>query len=646
MKNILWIGVLSLFAFTSCKDDETIVEQIIPIEKDYSGLVLNEICGDDGSGKNEDWIELYNLSNSTIDLSGVKLVKTDEDGVSEELCTFADGSEIHSESYVVKTKNVDFTQGISNSKNVVITLETPDGKLIDEFDKAEVFGNDGNHETGGSYSRIPDGKGEWTIVIESTKGIANKIVEPDPMDVYKGLVLNEICGDDGSVGNEDWIELYNTTDGMIDLEGVELVKIDEDGISEVLYTFSGGAGISGKSYMLKIKGLDFTQGISNTKNLVIVLQAPTGDEIDRFDKASLFGNDGGHEQGGSYSRIPDGVGDWTIVAQATKGTANTDEVPDVPEDGDYTGLALNEICGDDGSVDGGEDWIELYNASDVAIDLKGIKLIKTDEDGVVETLCTFEDDATIAGKSYLVKVKDTDFNAGISNKKNVAITLQAPSGAEIDKFDKAVLLGDDGNHIPGGSYSRIPDGTGEWMSVSEATKGMANKGGSDIPSDIDYTVLKLNELNGNDKYIELYNTSDEAIDLGGVQLRKDEEEVVYIAAKGVTIPAKGYLTLWSEKADADVDNNLIFSSGLSADKSLKMQLLSPSNEEIDVFINPKKVENTQWGGEGSYSGEKDENGNDVNRSFGRNIDGEGEWYVMDPSLDSTNENATIYQKIE
>ena len=95
-----------------------------------------------------------------------------------------------------------------------------------------------------------------------------------------------------------------------------------------------------------------------------------------------------------------------------------------------------------------------------------------------------------------------------------------------------------------------------------------------------------------------------------------------------------------------MDNNLIFSSGLSADKSLKMQLLSPSNEEIDVFINPKKVENTQWGGEGSYSGEKDENGNDVNRSFGRNIDGEGEWYVMEPSLDSTNENAKIYQKIE
>ena len=34
MKNILWIGVLSLFAFTSCKDDETIAEQIIPIEKE------------------------------------------------------------------------------------------------------------------------------------------------------------------------------------------------------------------------------------------------------------------------------------------------------------------------------------------------------------------------------------------------------------------------------------------------------------------------------------------------------------------------------------------------------------------------------------------------------------------------------------
>lgn len=31
------------------------------------------------------------------------------------------------------------------------------------------------HEVGGSYSRIPDGTGEWTVVLKATKGTANKI---------------------------------------------------------------------------------------------------------------------------------------------------------------------------------------------------------------------------------------------------------------------------------------------------------------------------------------------------------------------------------------------------------------------------------------------------------------------------------------
>ena len=80
MKKFLLMSTLCALALVGCKDDS---EPEIPTDIDYSGLVLNEICGNDGNASEEDWIEIYNTSNTTINLNGVKLVKTDEEGVSE-----------------------------------------------------------------------------------------------------------------------------------------------------------------------------------------------------------------------------------------------------------------------------------------------------------------------------------------------------------------------------------------------------------------------------------------------------------------------------------------------------------------------------------------------------------------------------------
>ena len=150
------MSTLCALALVGCKDDS---EPEIPTDIDYSGLVLNEICGNDGNASEEDWIEIYNTSNTTINLNGVKLVKTDEEGVSEIIYTFGEGA--------------------ANTKSVSITLQMPSGKDIDKFDKDAEFGDGGKHEVGGSYSRIPDGTGEWTVVLKATKGTANKITEPE-----------------------------------------------------------------------------------------------------------------------------------------------------------------------------------------------------------------------------------------------------------------------------------------------------------------------------------------------------------------------------------------------------------------------------------------------------------------------------------
>ena len=246
--------------------------------------------------------------------------------------------------------------------------------------------------------------------------------------------------------------------------------------------------------------------------------------------------------------------------------------------------------------------------------------------------------AAIAGKAYLLKVKGVDFTQGISNTKSVSITLQMPSGKDIDKFDKDAEFGDGGKHEVGGSYSRIPDGTGEWTVVLKATKGTANKiTEPEGPSGIDYIGLVLNELNGNKpKYIELYNSTGRELDITGVKIKKDDGDIVYIAPEGTKIQSHGFLVLLSDQADYSTG----FTSGLSAKKSVKIELLSPEETAIDVFKNLTDAGEEVWGETPKYNGETE------GMAYARKDNG-AEWYMMKATQGESNSTtAGLSTKIE
>ena len=288
MKKFLLMSTLCALALVGCKDDS---EPEIPTDIDYSGLVLNEICGNDGNASEEDWIEIYNTSNTTINLNGVKLVKTDEEGVSEIIYTFGEGAAIAGKAYLLKVKGVDFTQGISNTKSVSITLQMPSGKDIDKFDKDAEFGDGGKHEVGGSYSRIPDGTGEWTVVLKATKGTANKITEPEgPSGIdYIGLVLNELNGN-----KPKYIELYNSTGRELDITGVKIKKDDGD----IVYIAPEGTKIQSHGFLV-------------FKNLT-----DAGEEV--WGETPKYN---GETEGMAYARKDNGA-EWYMM-KATQGESNS-----------------------------------------------------------------------------------------------------------------------------------------------------------------------------------------------------------------------------------------------------------------------------------------------------------------------------------
>ena len=146
---------------------------------------------------------------------------------------------------------------------------------------------------------------------------------------------------------------------------------------------------------------------------------------------------------------------------------------------------------------------------------------------------------------------------------------------------------------------------------------------------IDYSVLRLNELNGNDKFIEIYNAGTDVINMKGVSIYKDTEKLVWTGKTEVNVEAGAYLLLYSEDVVADhpeIDTALYkFNSGLSAKKNVRIELKTPAGESIDDF----NLTQIELNGEAyGYAG------NQAPASYSLNAD--GNWYYADATPGEAN----------
>ena len=145
---------------------------------------------------------------------------------------------------------------------------------------------------------------------------------------------------------------------------------------------------------------------------------------------------------------------------------------------------------------------------------------------------------------------------------------------------------------------------------------------------IDYSKLRLNELNGNDKFIEIYNAGADAINLNGVYIEKDGTQN-WLADNTVKIDAGGYVLLYSEDVQAgmpDYPEALIFHSGLSAKKNVRIQLFTPAGVSIDDF-NLTNID----ANDPAYI--------PAPASYSRNAD--GKWYYADATPGAVNVDGTV-----
>ncbi len=309
---------------------------------------------------------------------------------------------------------------------------------------------------------------------------------------------------------------------------------------------------------------------------------------------------------------------------------------------DYSNLRLNELNGND-------KFIEIYNAGADAINLNGVYIEKDGtQNWIGDNTVKVEAGAYLVLYSEDVVADHPDvpealiFHSGLSAKKNVRIQLFTPAGASIDDFNLTAIelngeaYGYAGNQAPA-SYSRNADGN--WY-YADATPGAANTDGQNIvlgleggvtpepptPEEPDYTNLVLNELNGDTKFIEIYNKGNVDLPLEGMYIMKDDyvAGATWTADASVVAPAGGYVLLYSEDVTLDhpeVPETLIFHSGLSAKKTVRITLFMPDGTVRDEY-----TRGTEWGLTIS---------NVAPQSFARTPDG-GDWKLADPTPGEAN----------
>jgi uncharacterized protein YdeI (BOF family) len=116
----------------------------------------------------DEWIELYNASNKTIDLSGWQL---DDAKSGSAPFTIPNGSTVPPHGFLVFFAS-ETTIGLNNGGDTVRLLH-PDDTLADKKQYDPI-------ETNASYARHPDGSETWVTYCVPTPGIANCSQQPAP----------------------------------------------------------------------------------------------------------------------------------------------------------------------------------------------------------------------------------------------------------------------------------------------------------------------------------------------------------------------------------------------------------------------------------------------------------------------------------
>ena len=295
-------------------------------ETEDIGLYINEfmasnattIC--DSFGSYSDWIELYNSTDTDMDISGFGI----SDNLSQPMkYRFPDGTKIAARGYLVVfcSGNEGMQNGElhapfglrSYGEDVVIANRA--GRIIDSYSFK-------NQETDVSMARIPDGAGEFQSNSQPSPGYPNTGAGYSAFDAANrlplgGVYISEFGGSTGSVAS-DWVELHNSTGSAVSLGGYGISNNPKNPAKWVFPDISIEPGeylllyATGSADKAQKKNLKLNFNISSTGEALFFFD-PNGKLIDKLSAGRM-------KSGQSYGR--DGSDNRFYYAEPTPGAQN------------------------------------------------------------------------------------------------------------------------------------------------------------------------------------------------------------------------------------------------------------------------------------------------------------------------------------
>jgi len=585
-----------------------------------SGFVVNEIMAVSGPsvldewGEETDWIEFYNPSGSPVNLGGLYITDSTGDLQKSRIPThIPDSTTIASGGYLLLYADNATWQGCRHlnfklpARGEKIVLTQADGVTpLTEISYSYQAGD-------ASYGRFPNGTENWVFTTPS----------PGQPNTYSfspvtGIYINEILADNlttfpDNLGEiEDWIELYNSNDFAVNVGGLYF----SDSLGHTLQfripnTFPDSTTIPPLSFMVFWADNDPRQGV---RHLDLKLSG-SGEfvSLSQFrSEATILDsyNFGLQIENIAIGRYPDGQPEWSVMSVPSPGSAN--QKLDVTR---TTGLYINEIMARSTKTYPDEtgafsDWIEVYNSNDYAIDLAGKYLTNVlNQPALSQVPANSAAMTTIPGKGYLIFRADELPAAGILHLK---FSLKG-SGDQVGLYENiggyyyvidSVTYGIQDSDI---SFGRLTDGASGWTLFTIPTPNSAN---GVEPSAI--KGLYINEIMARntktiqddggryEDWIELYNSTNQMIDIGGLYFSDTKDEplksMIPINNPAKTrIPAKSYLLVWPDLQRTEGALHLNFELAGAGEPLTIVQLLNGTNHILDSISYPIQTADISYG---------------------------------------------------
>jgi len=470
MKKFFWIGAVGVFLFFYFFSIALASDCVTSSAR--GKVFLNEVSS---ASAYDDWVEVYNLFDQCLDLSGFSIWDS-----GSSIKTFSTGTTLGSGNYLL----VDLNNRLNKTTDSVVLKYGED-----EWDRFD-YGGGAVHtyaDEGYVWARVPNG-GEWALTSTPTPGATNPelIIDPvvstttptsteiilptstptttsittTPVFDLSGLRLNEIYPDSEN-GNE-WVELFNlnTTTEFSNL------KVCDNRLT-VCRMASGTIQQAG--WFL----FDLGSGFLNNTGDSAILKDGADNILDRID-FEIIG------RGRSYARSVDGGGVWAITTKITPNATNAIVTPVVS--GGSAGVShsntayntqntdikkaivtsslsgkiiLNEIFPDPDGSDAVDEFIEIKNISTEEINLSGWSIGDRD-------------------KKYFISGSIMPGGFLFWRRITTGIVLNNTTAEEVFLYDK------DGNFVDRIKYDKAETGlsfsrfSNDWQWTSSLTSGQEN----------------------------------------------------------------------------------------------------------------------------------------------------------------------------